>query len=104
MEQRISTNIIQAHKYQRNDLMDEKNFIGSHPTRVNLLLCHITAIWIASVFIRMMQNPRIDWQTVQSYIRFHQQDENRDSMWLIDNSKLTILNFIVIHRIDAVIT
>ena len=34
----------------------------------------------------MMKNSRLDWQTVQKYIRFHQQDENRDSTWLIYNS------------------
>ena len=35
----------------------------------------------------MMKTPRLDWETVQKYIFFHQQDENRDSVWLIDNSK-----------------
>ena len=67
--------------------MDETNLIGLHPTGVNLRLYELTAIYISPVFIRMMKTPRIGWQTVQKNIRFHQQDENRDSMWLIDTNK-----------------
>ena len=67
--------------------MDETNFIGLQSTHVNLLLCHLTGNSISSILIRLMKQPHIDWQTVQKYIRFHKQDENRDSRWLIHSSK-----------------
>ena len=43
MNQRISTDFLQACNKQRNDLLDKTIFIGLHPTRVNLRLCHLTA-------------------------------------------------------------
>ena len=35
----------------------------------------------------MIKTSPIDWQTVQKYIRFRQPDQNRDSTWLMKNSK-----------------
>ena len=45
MNQRISNDIYKSvSNINKNDLMDKKNFIASHPTRVNLLLRHLTVI------------------------------------------------------------